>query len=131
PEQGNVVMAQYNGHNFLLGSIVSARYRTGKTAAQALAPVNFNPSVNHTNFHETDANATNMRALGAELELGLMHPDGRGPCEQEMQTFMRACQQAARRIGVTPSIAREACQSQVECHVAPGIGYSQTRTSLD
>lgn len=131
PEQGNVVMAQYNGHPFVMGSLVSARYRTGKTPAQSLVPFNFNPSVNHTNFHETDANATSMRALGAELELGLMHPDGSGPSEQEMQMFIRAYQQAARRIGVTPSIDREACQYQVECHVAPGIGYSQTRSSLD
>ena len=78
-EQGNVIMASHNGHPFVLGSMVSARYRSGKSAAQALVPFNFNPSVNHTNLHETDSSATNMRALGAELELGLMHPDGRGP----------------------------------------------------
>jgi len=130
-EQGNVILGEYRGHKFVLGSMVSARYRSGKTPAQALVPYNFNPSVNHTNLHETDASATSMRALGAELELGLMHPDGRGPSEPEMQTFIRAYQQAARRIGVTPNIDREACQYQVECHVAPGVGYHQTRTSLD
>lgn len=131
PEQGNVLMATHNGHPFVLGSMVSARYRTGKSTAQAFVPFNFNPSVNHTNLHETEASATNVRALGAELELGLMHPDGRGPSEQEVQAFIKAYQQAARRIGVTPNIDREACQYQVECHVAPGIGYSQTRASLD
>lgn len=130
-EQGNVILGEYNGHSFLLGSMVSARYRSGKSPAQAVVPFNFNPSVNHTNLHETDAAATSMRALGAELELGLMHPDGRGPSESEMQTFIRAYQQSARRIGVTPNIDREACQYQVECHVAPGVGYHQTRTSLD
>ncbi len=130
-EQGNVILGEHNGHKFVLGSMVSARYRSGKTPAQAMVPYNFNPSVNHTNLQETDASSTSMRALGAELELGLMHPDGRGPSEPEMQTFIRAYQQAARRIGVTPNIDREACQYQVECHVAPGVGYHQTRTSLD
>jgi hypothetical protein len=72
-----------------------------------------------------------MRALGAELELGLLHPDGRGPAEAEVQEFIRSYQQAARRIGVTPQIDREACQYQVECHVAPGVGYQLTRASLD
>lgn len=130
-EQGNVIMGRHNDHNFVLGSMVSARYRSGKTPAQALVPFNFNPSVNHTNLGETDASSTTMRALGAELELGLMHPDGHGPSETEMQTFIRAYQQAARRIGVTPQIDREACQYQVECHVAPGVGYHLTRASLD
>lgn len=131
PEQGNVFLAEYNGHKFVLGSTVSARYRSGKTHAKAVVPYNFNPSVNHTNLADTDAPTTQMRALGAELELGLLHPDGRGPVESEMQTFIRAYQQHARRIGVTPQIDREACQYQVECHVAPGIGYQLTRASLD
>lgn len=126
-----MILGEHNGHKFVLGSMVSARYRSGKTPAQAIVPPDFNPSVNHTNLQETDASSTSMRALGAELELGLMHPDGRGRSEPEMQTFIRAYQQAARRIGVTPNIDREACQYQVKCHVAPGVGYHQTRTSLD
>lgn len=131
PEQGNVFLGELNGHKFVLGSVVSARYRSGKTLAQAIVPYNFNPSVNHTNLEQTEHPKNAMRALGAELELGLLHPDGRGPLESEMQTFIRAYQHAARRIGVTPQIDREACQYQVECHVAPGVGYQLTRASLD
>jgi len=131
PEQGNLYLAELNGKQFVLGSVVSDRYRSGKTIAQALVPYNFNPSVNHINLDQTDHPRNAMRALGAELELGLLHPDGRGPLEGEVQTFMRAYQQAARRIGVTPQMDREACQYQVECHVAPGIGYQLTRNSLD
>lgn len=131
PEQGNVFLGELNGKRFVLGSTVSSRYRSGKTPAQAVVPYNFNPSVNHTNLEDTEHPKNAMRALGAELELGLLHPDGRGPLETEMQTFIRAYQQAARRIGVTPQIDREACQYQVECHVAPGVGYQLTRSSLD
>jgi hypothetical protein len=131
PEQGNVFLAEFNGHRFVLGSMVSARYRSGKTPAQAVVPYNFNPSVNHTNLEQTEHPNNAMRALGAELELGLLHPDGRGPQESEVLEFIRSYQQAARRIGVTPQIDREACQYQVECHVAPGVGYQLTRASLD
>lgn len=130
-EQGNVFMGELNGKQFVLGSTVSSRYRSGKTPAQAVVPYNFNPSVNHTNLPETEHPNNAMRALGAELELGLLHPDGRGPAEAEVQDFIRNYQQAARRIGVTPQIDREACQYQVECHVAPGVGYQLTRASLD
>jgi hypothetical protein len=131
PEQGNVYLADINGQRIVLGSTVSARYRSGKTSAQALVPYNFNPSVNHTNLDETEHSQIVMRALGAEVELGLLHPDGRGPEESEVHTFIRAYQQHARRIGVTPQIDREACQYQVECHVAPGVGYQLTRASLE
>lgn len=127
----NIVLAHSNGHRFVLGSAVSARYRAGKTLAQAVVPYNLNPSVNHKTLPETDSPNTIMRALGAEIELGLLHPDGSGPTEDEMQNFMQLYQQQARRLGITPQIDREACQYQVEAHVAPGIGYQQTRASLD
>lgn len=127
----NVLLAQRDGHQFVLGSAVSARYRAGKTLAQAVVPYNLNPSVNHTNIAQTDSPVTRMCALGAELELGLLHPDGAGPSEDEMQEFITQYEIHARRLGITPQIDREACQYQVEAHVAPGVGYQQTRSSID
>jgi hypothetical protein len=69
--------------------------------------------------------------LGAEVELGLLHRDGTPPTEAEMQLYIQTYQDRARRLGITPQIDREACQYQVEAHVAPGIGYQRTRASLD
>ncbi len=129
--QANIVLAQQNAHRFVLGSAVSARYRSGKTLAQSLTPYNLNPSVNHSNIAETDSPATKMRALGAEIELGLLYPDGSEPDEDKMQVFIRSYEMNARRLGITPQIDREASQCQVEAHVAPGIGYLRTRHSLD
>lgn len=127
----NVFLAQQDGYHYVLGSAVSARYRAGKTLAESVVPYNLNPSVNHTNLHETDSPTTRMCALGAEVELGLLHPDGSPPSEAQMQQFIATYQQHARRLGITPQIDREACQYQVEAHIAPGIGYQQTRASLD
>jgi len=129
--KANVYLANVNGKQFVLGSVVSKRYRSTKTYAQAFTPYNLNPSVNHTNITETDSPFTNMRALGAEIELGLLHPDGRGPSEEEMVRFISIYQQHARKLGITPQIDREACQYQVEAHIAPGVGYARTRASLE
>ncbi|HEX2623418.1 MAG TPA: hypothetical protein VHL11_24825 [Phototrophicaceae bacterium] len=127
----NVLLAHYNGHQYILGSAVSARYRSGKTLAKSVTQYNMNPSVNHTNLHETDTPTTQMCALGAEVELGLLHPDGTPPTEDEMQVYIHTYEDNARKLGITPQIDREACQYQVEAHVAPGIGYQRTRASLD
>lgn len=130
-QAANVFLAECNGHQYVLGSAVSSRYRSGKTIAQAFTPYNLNPSVNHTNLHETDSPVTRMCALGAEVELGLLHPDGTPPSEEQMQAYIHLYQDNARRLGITPQIDREACQYQVEAHVAPGVGYQRTRASLD
>ncbi len=127
----NVFLAEYQGRQYVLGSAVSSVYRSGKTLAESITSYNMNPSVNHTNLPETDSPVTRMCALGAEIELGLLHEDGSGPQESEMLEFIRAYQDSARRLGITPQIDREACQYQVEAHVAPGIGYQRTRASLD
>ena len=68
--------------------------------------------------------------LGAELELGLAHPDGASPSEDEVQTFIHAYYDHALRIGVYPRLDREACQYQVEAHIAPSVGYNKTRNAL-
>ncbi len=127
----NIVLGHINNHKYVLGSMVSNRYRSGKTLAQSIVPYNLNPSVNHTNLQETDSPATKMCALGAEVELGLLHRDGTPPSEEEVRTFIRIYEDHARRLGITPQIDREACQYQVEAHVAPGVGYQRTRSSLD
>jgi len=130
-EKANIFLGHVNSRQYMLGSVVSERYRSGKTIAQALVPYNLNPSVNHTNLHETSDSATRIRALGAEIELGLLYPDGSGPDEAKMQEFIAAYQTNARRMGITPQVDREACQYQVEAHVAPGIGYHRTRGALE
>lgn len=130
-DKGNIYVVEKNGKQFILGSAVSKRYRSGKTLAKSIVGYNLNPSVNHTNLHETDSPSTKMRALGAELELGLLKPDGSKPTEAEMQQYIQSYQNNARRAGITPQIDREACQFQVEAHIAPGIGYHQTRHALD
>lgn len=131
PDTANVILAECGEYKFILGSVVSKRYRSGKSLAESIVPYNLNPSVNHTNIHETDNPATRIRALGAEIELGLLHQDGSGPGEEEMQAFIQTYQLHARRLGITPQVDREACQYQVEAHVAPGIGYHRTRSALD
>ncbi len=127
----NVLLVENNGHSFVLGSYVEKRYRKGKSIMDAITPYNLNPSVNHTNLHETNTPTTRMRALGAEIELGLLHPDGNGPEEDDVKAFIRAYQGHARHFGVTPQVDREACQYQIETHVAPGIGYNKTRHSIE
>ncbi|NWF69491.1 MAG: hypothetical protein HXY40_10430 [Chloroflexi bacterium] len=126
----NVVLGHVNGHPYVLGSAVSKRYRSGKSFMQSIVPYNLNPSVNHTNIGETDNPGTRMRALGAEIELGLLHRDGRPPSEAEMQQYMRTYQDHARRLGITPHVDREACQYQIETHIAPSVGYYKTRNAL-
>lgn len=130
-EKGNVLLAHVNGNQHVLGSFVSKRYRYGKTLLQSLIPYNFNPSVTHENLPESHNPHTELRALGAEIELGLYHPDGSPPTEDEMQQYATAYRNQAHMLGITPQVDREACMYQVEVHVAPGIGYHRARTSLE
>lgn len=130
-QKGNILLAYMNGQPYMLGSAVSQRYRSGKTLLKSVVPYNLNPSVNHTNVSETEDPTTRMRALGAEIELGLLYSDGTPPSETEVQNYMQSYATHARRIGITPTVDREACQYQIEVHVAPGVGYHRTRNSLD
>jgi len=127
----NVILGHYGDNTFILGSVVSGRYRSGKTLSQSIIPYNLNPSVNHANLEETDDVSGAIRAIGAELELGLYHPNGDAPKEDEVLAYMNLYQTHARRLGITPQVDREACQYQIEAHVAPGIGYNRTRSALE
>jgi hypothetical protein len=128
--RANVLLAQGGGRPFMLGSVVSARYRSGRGLLESIQPYNLNPSVTHLNIHETEDSTANMRVLGAEIELGLVHRDGQSPTEDEVQAFMQAYQRHALRIGIYPRLDREACIYQVEAHVAPSMGYHKTRAAL-
>jgi hypothetical protein len=130
-DKGNVILGHANGKQYVLGSFISNRYRHGKTALQAVVPYNFNPSVNHRNLHESHNPTTELRALGAELELGLFYPDGRMPSEEDVLRYAEIYRNHARTLGITPTVDREACMYQVEVHVAPGIGYHRTRMSIE
>ena len=131
PALANVLLTEFNNHQFMLGSLVSKRYRSGKSPVQSIVPYNLNPSVNHTNIGATDDSATRIRAMGAELELGLLRPDGSSPSEADVQAFIRNYETHARRLGITPQVDREACQYQIEVHVAPAVGYHRSRVALD
>ncbi len=128
--RANVLLAQDNGHQYMLGSVVSARYRSGRGLLDSIHPYNLNPSVTHLNIHETEDSTANMRVLGAEIELGLVHRDGHAPTEDEIQAFMQAYNRHALRIGIYPKLDREACLYQVEAHIAPSMGYHKTRAAL-
>jgi hypothetical protein len=131
PTSGNVFLATINDRKIILGSVVSARYRSGKTLAQSITPYNLNPAVNHSNIQETEDHSTGIRAMGAELELGLLHRDGSPPAEEEVQQFVDDYRRHARRLKITRQVDHEACKYQVEVHVAPGTGYHRTRQALD
>jgi hypothetical protein len=128
--KADVLLTETNGKRYVLGSAVSERYRSGDTFYESLVPYNLNPSVNHTNIHETDDPATRLRVLGAELELGVVYPDGRSPAENEVQAFIDSYRAHAQRMGIYPKLDREACQYQVEAHIAPSVGYQKTRAAL-
>jgi hypothetical protein len=128
---GNVLLARHGEHRYVLGSVVSERYRGGHSWVEGIVPYNLNPSVNHTNIHETEDPSTLLRVLGAEIELGVMLEDGSSPNEAQVQTFIEAYSRHAQRLGVYPKLDREACQYQVEAHIAPSIGYPKTRTALN
>lgn len=130
PQSANVFLGEINGRQHVLGSAVSARYRGEKTLAQSIVPYNFNPSVNHTNLDSTDDPSIKVRSMGAEVELGLVHRDGSSPTETQIQEFTRLYQAHAQRLGISPHVDREACQYQMEVHVAPVIGYAKTREAL-
>ncbi len=130
-ESGNSILGHVNGEKYLLASFVSKRYRKDKPLLQSITPYNFNPSVNHTNLNETENPKPKLRAIGAELELGLFQEDGSSPSEEQMQQFITSYRNHAHRLGITPQVDREACMYQVEVHIAPGIGYHRTRQSLD
>lgn len=130
-DTGNVVIAHSDDQRYVLGSFVSKRYRSGKSVMRSIVPYNLNPSVNHTNIHETDDPGTRIRAMGAELELGLLQPDGAPPNEAQVIQYIDVYKDHARRLGITPQVDREACEHQIETHVAPGVGYHRTRQSLD
>jgi hypothetical protein len=128
---GNVLLTEIAGRRLVLGSVVSSRYRSGHTLLESVVPYNLNPSVNHTNISETEDSLARLRVLGAEIELGLMHVDGQSPTEAEVQGYINAYSGHALRIGVYPRLDREACQYQVEAHIAPSIGYNKTRNALN
>lgn len=130
-QHGNSILGHNNGHQYLLASFVSKRYRKDKSLLKSITPYNLNPSVNHSNLQETETPQTKMRALGAELELGLYQKDGSPPSEDQMQEFINSYRRNAHRLGITPQVDREACMYQVEVHIAPGIGYHRMRMSLD
>jgi hypothetical protein len=130
-EHGNVLMAHLNGRPFVLASTVSARYRGEHTLLDSLVPYNLNPSVNHSNIEETEDPLTRMRVIGAELELGVLHENGGSPTEDDVQEYIKAYYTHASRIGIYPRLDREACQYQVEAHIAPSIGYQKTRSALN
>lgn len=125
-----VLLAEANGQRYILGSVVSHRYRSGKSLLDSIMPYNLNPAVNHTNIHTTEDHTERMRPLGAELELGLVHHDGNSPSETEMQNFIRSYYDHAQRLSIYPRLDREACQYQIEAHIAPSIGYQKTRSAL-
>lgn len=130
-EDGNVLLAHVDGYTHLLASYVSKRYRHENPLLKTITPYNFNPSVNHTNLDETMNPTTQLRALGAELELGLYHENGDSPDEERMTAFIAAYSDYARGYGIMPTVDREACSYQVEVHIAPAVGYHRTRLSLD
>jgi|FLYN01.1.fsa_nt_gi hypothetical protein len=130
-EGANVFLANMDGHSYVLGSVVSKRYRAGKTLAQSIVPYNLNPSVNHTNIAETDEPTTRTRAMGAEIELGLYYPGGESPSEDEMQEYIHLYVEHAHRLGIYPRLDREAAQYQIETHIAPSVGYQKIRKALE
>lgn len=127
----NIIIAHHGDYSYMLGCAVSKRYRGNKTLSQAVVPFNLNPSVNHSNIEHTADPGMKIRAIGAELELGLVQPDGSPPTEEQVDRYIAAYTRYAQRLGIAPTVDREACRYQVEVHVAPGIGYSRTRRSLD
>lgn len=129
-QQAQIFMAECDGQQFILGSAVSGRYRNGKALINSITPYNLNPAVNHTNLHTTDEPTQRMRPLGAEVELGLVHANGESPTEAEMQNFIRIYYDHAQRLNIYPRLDREACQYQIEAHIAPNIGYQKTRAAL-
>ena len=129
-ESGNSIIGEFNGRPVLLASFVSKRYRR-QPLLKCIVPYNLNPSVNHLNLSKADASGTRLRALGAELELGLYCADGSSPAEEQVQRFISVYRAHAHRLGLTPQVDREACMYQVEVHVAPDIGYHRMRQSLD
>jgi hypothetical protein len=129
--EGNVIVAVRNGRSYVLGSLVSERYRSGHNFAESLVPYNLNPAINHTNLNETPDADTHLRVLGAEIEMGVVHSDGSSPDEGTVHAFIDAYALHAQRLGIYPHLDREACQYQVEAHVAPSIGYHKTRYALN
>lgn len=129
--KGNVILAHMGEHQYVMGSFVSERYRFGKPLLKTVVPYNLNPSVNHSNISETDMPTTTLRAIGAEVELGLYHSDGSPPSDEAVLQYGEIYRNYAHKLGITPQVDREACQYQVEVHVAPGVGYSRARTSLE
>ena len=129
-QSGNSIFGEISGKRILLASFVSKRYRD-KPLLPSITPYNLNPCVNHTNLSQADSPRTGLRALGAELELGLYQPDGCAPTEDQVQKFIKIYRMNAHRLGITPRVDREACRYQVEVHVAPGKGYHRMRQSLD
>lgn len=130
-DSGNVVLAHVNGQQYIMASFASKRYRGDKPLLKSIVPYNFNPGVNYTNIQETENPAVDLRAMGAELELGLYHADGSAPTEAEMQAYIAAYAQHAHFMGIKPTVDREACQYQIEVHISPGVGYHRTRKVLD
>jgi hypothetical protein len=128
---GNIILAEVGDRKHMMASFVSPRYWKNPSLLANLVPYNLNPAVNHSNLHETETPVTHMPALGAELELGLYYPDGTTPTEEAVAQFIDVYRHHAQQIGITPMVDREACQYQIEVHIAPGVGYHRTRQALD
>lgn len=126
----NILLANDNGRQYILGAYVSTRYRSGKSLFESIVPYNLNPAVHHQNIGQTDDPTESIRAMGAEIELGLVHRDGSSPTDEEMRSFIDTYHKQALKIGIYPRLDGEACQYQVEAHIAPSIGYQKTRVAL-
>jgi hypothetical protein len=128
PKGGNVVLAHADGYSYVLGSVVSDRYRSGHSFLESIVPYNLNPSVNHTNIHETEDAVTRMRVLGAEIELGLIHPDGTLYRRRNARIYAGVLQPRF-RIGIYPRLIGSLPVSG-GAH-SPSAGYTKTRNALN
>ena len=102
-DKGNVHTRAYSMANNICSGVSSANVIVmEKPSSRASSPIISIPASIIPIFQKVIIRQLELRALGAELELGLYHPDGTAPTEEEVATFSESYRNKRQYAGYHP-----------------------------
>ena len=127
----NIFYVEKNGYRYILGAYINGSIRRqlpDQPFAKFIQPYNLNPAVHYKNIADTEDPNLELRHLGAELELGIISPDGSSPSSKKIKTFIKKYKQFAKNNNISSQVDSEACEDQMEIHITPIKGYKNIYT---
>src|SRR5450432_955087 len=120
---GNVLLSKGDLAPFVLGNVLGKRFQQG-VWVDYIKPYNLNPSVVHTNIHESGG-PLKLRPVGTELEVGMVRADGLEPTADDLDEFHKAYMDHALRTGACLDVSPELCIYQAEVTIPPVFGFAK------